>query len=202
MDGTDSMDVHECILRYLDGDADAMDAMVERYRRPLFGFIRSMTGSGADADEVYQETWFRALRSLPRYRARNFPGWLFRIARNLLIDRQRKRKPDVSMDEENSDGISLGHVLAGPEPAPDEAAAALETGRRVALAVAQLPAAQREVFIMRVQAGLTFREIAVIQKASINTVLARMQYALRKLRDELREDYGHLAGSDGKDVLP
>jgi RNA polymerase sigma-70 factor, ECF subfamily len=202
MSDTDSLDDRECIVRYLSGDVEAMDAMVERYRRPLFGFVRSMSGSGADADEIFQETWFRALRSLSRYRSRNFRAWLFRIARNLLIDRQRKRKPDLSIDAENADGVALGSVLPGSDAGPDEVAAALETGRRVGSAVARLPVEQREVFVMRVQSGLTFREIAVIQKVSINTVLARMQYALRKLREELREDYGLMAGCGRGDVQP
>lgn len=186
----------ECIAKYLDGDVEAMEAMVERHRRALYCFALGMTGRGPEADEVFQETWFRALRALPRYRERNFRGWLLRIARNVFIDRVRKKRPELSMDAENPDGISMDRVVSSPEPGPDARAADSEIGRRIETAVARLPAEQREVFALRMWSGITFREIAVLQRTSVNTVLARMQYALRKLRQELRNDYFALAGAD------
>ena len=67
-------------------------------------------------------------------------------------------------------------------------------GPRIAAAVAKLPAEQREVFLMRMEGDLPFKEIARIQKVSINTALARMQYALNKLRQDLKSDYADLEG--------
>ena len=198
MSGAGLMDDEECISRYLDGEAEAMHAMVEKHRHALYGFVRGMTGQNAEADEVFQETWIRALRALPRYRARNFRGWLLRIAHNVVIDRARKRRREVSMDGENADGVSMGQVMPSAEPGPDSRAADFEIGQRIEAAVGRLPPEQREVFALRMRAGITFREIAVVQRASINTVLARMQYALRKLREELRGDYLMLAGGDGE----
>jgi len=198
MHGAGLTDDAECIARYLDGEAEAMDAVVERHRRALYCFARGMTGRDSEADEVFQETWFRALRALPRYRERSFRGWLLRIARNVFIDRLRKMRPEVSMDEENAAGIAIGQVLSSPEPAPDARATDSEVGERIETAVARLPFEQREVFALRMWSGITFREIAVVQRTSINTVLARMQYALKKLRLELRDDYLALAGAEMK----
>ena len=77
---------------YRRGDTEALGRLVEQYRRPLYGFILNMTEGREDADEVFQEVWFRALRSLDRYRDRRFLSWLFRLAHNLIIDRARRRK--------------------------------------------------------------------------------------------------------------
>lgn len=182
----------DLVCRYLDGDVDALGELVERYRRPLFGYILNMTGSATDADEVFQETWLRVIRKIRGYRHRNFMGWLVRISRNLVIDRARRRKPQVSLDAELGEGRSLGETLPGATPGPDAQTEDAELGRRIMSAVASLPVEQKEVFLMRVKTGLPFRQVAAIQGVSINTALARMQYALDKLRPILRNDYEDL----------
>ena len=78
-------------------------------------------------------------------------------------------------------------------PAPAVGSRTAKLGRRIKEAVARLPLDQREVFLMRTQAELSFKEIARIQKVSINTTLARMQYALNKMRPLLRDAYTELA---------
>jgi RNA polymerase sigma-70 factor, ECF subfamily len=179
---------------YRRGDAGALGALVEKYRRPLFGFILNMTGSQADADEVFQEVWLRVITKFTLYRPSNFLGWLIRIARNVIIDRSRRRKAQVSLDAESEEGTSLGDVLAAPGPGPSGEAANRELGRRLAAAVKGLPRDQKEVFVLRMQSGLSFKEIAAVQRVSINTALARMQYALSKLRPLLAREYEELKG--------
>ncbi len=181
--------------RYRAGDREALGLLVERYRRPLFGFILKMTEGRGDAEDVFQEVWIRALRNLPRFRAENLLGWLFRIAHNVVIDEVRRRKALVDLDAgrggEETD-------WTGRMPAegldPSAVAAGTDVGRRIRAAVDRLPAEQREVFWMRTEADLPFKTIAKIQRVSINTALARMHYAVRKLREELRGDYEALAG--------
>ncbi len=75
---------------------------------------------------------------------------------------------------------------------PDAQVAGHDLGRRMDAAVGGLPLEQREVFLMRMEGNLPFKTIAEIQKTSINTALARMQYALAKLREQLKEDYADL----------
>ncbi len=180
------------LARYKRGDVNALEALVERYRRPLFGFILNMTEGREDADEIFQEVWFRAIRKLGLYRQKNFCGWLMRIAHNLVIDRARRRKPDRSLDEEREGGATLASVLPSGERGPTDNAQASDIGRAIARAVATLPADQKAVFVMRVKAELPFKEIAKIQGVSINTALARMQYALAKLRPLLKTEYDDL----------
>jgi RNA polymerase sigma-70 factor (ECF subfamily) len=188
MEETDS----QLVTRYRRGQVDALEWLVERYRRSLFGFIYNMTRGREEAEEVFQEVWFRAIRKIDMYREDNFCGWLIRIAHNMVIDRSRRRKPDVSLDEEKEDGTGLLGKIAAKEADPGSRAVAGDTANRIARAVATLPSEQKEVFLMRVQADLSFKEIAKAQKVSINTALARMQYALSKLRIVLREDYEEL----------
>lgn len=189
MEPTDS----ELLARYRDGDIAALEDLVQRYRRPLFGFICNMTSNPGEAEDVFQEVWFKVLRKLTLYRERNFLGWLVRIAHNVVIDRSRKWKPDVSLDAEPEESRSMGEIVPSKDRGPAAQVQSLELGRRIADAVAGLPAEQKEVFLLRVETGLSFKEISAVQKVSINTALARMQYALGKLKAVLADDYRQLA---------
>src|SRR3989339_457264 len=172
----------ELLTRYRGGQVDALEVLIEKYRRPLFGFIVNMIQGRDEADEVFQEVWLRVIRNHEKYKHGNFCGWLVRIAHNVIIDRSRKKKPDVSLDEEKGEGLSLGQVIPGNEPGPANRLAGRDLGVRITRAVNSLPPDQKEVFLMRVQADMSFKDISRAQKVSINTALARMQYALGKLR--------------------
>ncbi len=188
MDKTDI----ECINAYLGGDANALEPMVEKYKRPLFSFILKMTEGREDTDEIFQETWFRALKNIHKFRHKNFLNWLFRIAHNLVIDRARRNKRIVSMQTAigGDDGAhTLEDHLAAPGISPAEEVGGKGLGIAIDQAVETLSSEQKEVFLMRMYANTSFKEIAKIQKCSINTCLARMQYALTKLRSILKEEY-------------
>lgn len=183
----------ELLAAYNSGETEALGKLVEKYKRPLFGFILRFSGGREDADEIFQEVWVRAIKNMKSYRHNSLISWLFRIAHNLMIDRSRQRKPLVSLDTaSNEDGVTLGEKLAGLWLRPDDEVGGHELGVRIEAAAAELPLEQREVFWLRMQADLSFKEIAKIQKCSINTALARMQYAVSKLRKELAGEYREL----------
>lgn len=179
---------------YRQGHVEALGKLVEHYRRPLYAFLYKMLeGRPGDADEIFQEVWFRVIKNVDRYEDQSFLSWMFRIAHNLIIDRVRRQRPTIGMDEGREEGLALEERLPSPRLTPDGEAAGRDVGRRIAAAVARLPREQREVFLLRTEADIPFKEIAKMQKTSINTALARMHYAVLKLRDELREDYEGLA---------
>ncbi|QHI70632.1 sigma-70 family RNA polymerase sigma factor [Tichowtungia aerotolerans] len=192
---TNPMDVDDVQLLadYRNGNAEALGLLVEKYKSPLFGFIYKFSEGHEDADEVFQEVWVRAIKNMNRYRQKNLLSWLFRIAHNLMIDRIRRRKPTVSYDTPaTDDGVAVSDQLASSRLGPDSESGGRDLGLRIEAATQNLPLEQREVFWLRMQGGLSFKEIAKVQKCSINTALARMQYALSKLRNDLGDEYREL----------
>ena len=191
MDKTDI----DCISAYLKGDPNALEPMVEKYKRPLYSFILKMTEGREDTEEIFQETWFRALKNIHKFKHKNFLNWLFRIAHNLVIDRARRNKKSVSMQSnlsgDNGENTLEDH-LPSPGITPAEEAGGNSLGSRIEKAVEALSVDQKEVFMLRMYGNVSFKDIAKIQKCSINTCLARMQYALSKLRSILKDEYEEL----------
>jgi RNA polymerase sigma-70 factor (ECF subfamily) len=173
----------DLLAAYRTGDKDSLSLLISRYERPLYTFILRMAGP-SDADDVYQETWVRALRALGDFDGRKPLSWLFRISRNLVIDRARRSSRWAPLETESGED-------RWPSDKPDPAAnaAAADLGGHIRKAVEGLPPEQREVFLMRTEGDLPFKEIARLQGVSINTALARMQYALDKLRTALKDTF-------------
>jgi len=139
--------------------------------------VRLSRGNTHDAEDLYQETLLKVAEGLRRYRHQgSFGAWVFRIARNLHLDRVRRKRPEVTPLE------SQAEPGAPADPGPAEAAA---LQAELAEAVDGLSPTQREVFLMRVHAELPFKEIARVLEAPLGTVLARMSYAVRALRPRL-----------------
>lgn len=183
------------LAAYRNGQPEALGKLVEQYRRPLYAFIYKMMEGHIDADEIFQDVWIRVIRHAHTYRDRNFLSWLFRIAHNLVIDRARKRRPMVELDGQDEEGPTMATRVTARTLSPSDETAGHDLGRRIAEAVARLPEDQRAVFLMRTEGNMTFKDIAAIQGTSINTALARMQYALNKLRVELKSDYDTVTGA-------
>lgn len=179
----------DLLLFFSQGDPEAMDQLIERYRQPLFAWLLGMLGNHADAEDLYQEVWFRVIRHAARFNDVSFRAWLWKIARNLLIDFRRKRKPDVSLDAvEEQDDIPLVDQLMSKEAGPATAVEMDDLKRRVLQAVKQLPDVQRDMFLMRVEGNLSFSEIADALKIPLNTALGRMHDAMTKLKKFLAEE--------------
>lgn len=181
-------DDSELIQEYLSGNDGAFTMLYGRYKALLYSYLnRLLEGDRSSADDLFQQTWIKVIDQLGHYEHRQqFSAWLLRIAHNLTIDWFRKcgrlsQYEAVSLDEPES---SID--LPGGNNEPWRGMHREELEKAVSAAVGKLSPELREVFLLR-RENISFKEIAGIQKCSINTVLARMQYALKNLRRSLAE---------------
>ena len=178
----DSRNDAELLADFSKGDERAFERLYYRYRNLLYAYLNKLcSGNATEADEVFEETWLRVIDKAPKYRDKGkFSAWLFRISHNIFIDRLRKNKPDMNMplEAENMDD-------SGTEISPERALGATDTRLMIEKALQELQPEQREVFLLREMDELSFKDIADIQKCSVNTVLSRMRYALKNLRSFL-----------------
>ncbi len=174
----------QLINGYLKGDEKSFEELYFRYRKPLYGYLNNLSGNQSEADEVFAETWTKVIDKLPKYRDDGkFSAWLFRMAKNIFIDRIRRNHPErfVAIDDENMAELPDDNAFS-----PERELGVSDTGKAIMAAIKQLPLEQREVFMLREQ-DLSFKEIAKIQNCSLNTALSRMRYALQTLRNYLSE---------------
>lgn len=162
------------------GDETALAALMSRYERPLYAFLVRHVGAGADADDLFQETWIRVARHAGRYDpARPFTTWLFQIAVNLCRDRARRRA--ARPEEVHADPAGdAGTVAAGDDP--EQSFVRAERAADVRTALAALPDAQREVVLLRYHHELSEEEVAAIAGIPRGTVKSRLHAALKRLR--------------------
>ena len=178
----DAVSDEELAARMLGGEDEAARALLQRYRLPLFGMLLRQTRNRADAEELFQETFVRALRAADQYdRNRRFKPWLFTIAANLARDRAKR----------------LGHpaspLLTHDGELPEHAGANGEAAEEVHIRRHDLERAldglsdnHREVVMLRYFEGLDEREIAAVAGIPRGTVKSRLHHALRKMRGLLR----------------
>lgn len=177
------------------GDAKAFEALLGRYRKPMYNFCLRMLGQPTAAEDATQEVFIKVVRAAARWeRQAKVSTWMFAIARNHCIDALRKasyRKTaslDQSLKDEDRGGATLGDRVADESSLPpDRAADSLRLRTVLSEAIASLSTEQREVFVMREYAGMPFKEIAEVVGVPENTVKSRMRYALEHLRAHLKK---------------
>jgi RNA polymerase sigma-70 factor (ECF subfamily) len=185
---TDESD-EKLMLRYQEGDAGAFEMLLRRHRAPLFGFLARHTGDRARAEDLLQESWMRVVGAAPSWEPRaRFRTFLYTVARNLAADEARRAvwRRAEPLDPGPSDRAPAADPVA-PDPPPDRAAASALLRPKLEAALRALPEEQRDVFVLREHAGVTFAEIAAITGAPEPTVKSRMRYALEGLRRALLE---------------
>jgi RNA polymerase sigma factor (sigma-70 family) len=171
----------------------ANDAL-ERYKERLASFIRRRVPDRFDAEDIFQDVLYEFLASGESdYSIEQIGAWLFRVARNRIVDFFRKKKPrrfsDLAVPGTAEDSASFEDLLPSGEAGPDAAYARKVLLRELVDAIEDLPADQRLVFIAHEIEGRSFKEIATETGASINTLLSRKHYAVIQLRERLQEIY-------------
>ena len=176
------------IKEYLSGDDRAFTLLYERYKALLYSYLnRLLDNNRPSADDLFQQTWIKVVDQLPHYEHRQqFSAWLLRIAHNLTIDYFRKCGRLSQYEVGSLDDSETAIDPPDKDNEPWRGMHREELEKAVSDAVGKLSPELREVFLLR-RENISFREIAVIQKCSINTALARMQYALKNLRKSLAD---------------
>lgn len=176
----------ELITQYKSGNEKAFEALVNRHKNKIFTTILLIVKDQYVAEDLLQETFIKAIKTIKsgRYNEEGkFLPWISRIAHNMSIDyfRKQKRYPTIVME----DGSNVFNTLEFSEDSFETVQIKKETHARLREFIQRLPEAQREVLMMRHYMQMSFQEIAEMTGVSINTALGRMRYALINLRKQM-----------------
>jgi len=168
--------------------------VVDRERSRLLNFIRRRVSDPSDAEDILQDVFYELVEAnrllMP---IDHVAGWLFRVARNRIIDLFRKKKPvlfsDAALANEEDDSLQFEDLLPSPDAGPEARYARSVLLAAFELAVRELPPEQREVFVAHEIEGLSFKELAARTGVGINTLLSRKRYAVLHLRERLQGIY-------------
>ena len=166
----------ELMLAFADGNAAAFDELYRRHKAGLYRFIRRGLNAAVSADEVFQDVWERIIKARRRYQPdARFQTYLYRVARNRVIDLYRTRRPEALPEPDQ-----LAAEASAPDPDLNDAALALQR------ALADLPLEQRTTVLLRLERDMSLGEIAEVCGCGRETVKSRLRYAMNKLRDALQ----------------
>jgi len=185
----------ELLTRFCKGQTEAFGALVRRYERELYGYLRRYLGDASLAEDVFQNTFLQVFLKSGQYEAgRPVRPWLYTIATNQAIDalRRNSRHQILSLDqqrEELADGelSSLVETLESNGSGPLDMAQGQERRERLRASVDRLPEFLRQVLILAYYQGLKYREIADIVGIPVGTVKSRLHAALVKLQEVWNE---------------
>jgi RNA polymerase sigma-70 factor (ECF subfamily) len=183
----DEISDENLMLSYCNGDADAFEVLYQRHKGPLYRFILRQSGQQF-VEELFQDIWLKVINSRMSYQVKaTFKTWLYRIARNRIIDHYRRQ--NMRPVDNNSESLP---AISGAESIQPENQ--LEAGNQHELlmrAIAELPRDQKEAFLLKQEAGLDIEQIADTTGVSYEAAKSRLRYAFNRLRDQLESIHEH-----------
>jgi RNA polymerase sigma factor (sigma-70 family) len=167
---------------------------VELQRFRLRNFIRRRVADPGDVEDILQEVFFELVEAYRLMKPVEIAGaWLFQVARNRIIDRFRKKKPealaDLTFPSDEGEMLSVEEFLPSADAGPEAAYMRSVLIEELEAALDELPDEQRQVFIAHEIEGRSFKELAAESGVSINTLLSRKRYAVLFLRTRLQSLY-------------
>jgi RNA polymerase sigma factor (sigma-70 family) len=178
--------------------ADKTAQTFTSFRRKLLNFVRSRVSRIEDAEDILQDVFYQFSRVNDMVNPiENISSWLYRAARNRIIDHRRKKKDEplpASYDEDNDEYIfdEIADIIYGEEATPETEMLRSLVFEEIQTALADLPEEQREVFEMTELLDYSVKETAEKTHTPVNTVLSRKHYAVKFLRKRLEELYGDI----------
>ena len=189
----------ELALLYADGDNKAFDVLLQRTQHKLFSYIMFVVRDHDVADDIFQETFVKAIVTLQQGKyvdSGKFIYWLTRIAHNVIMDWYRDQHVENVVEPTADNDLSNLRCVSVMDSYRENELVNEQVLRDVKRMVHLLPASQREVVYMRYYQQIPFKEIAELTGVSINTALGRMHYALLNMRRMARENKIELALMD------
>ena len=174
----------QLISLYVDGNNEAFDSLLERHKDRVFAYIYHAVKSEELADDIFQDTFVKAIMTIKQGRYvenGHFPAWITRIAHNLIIDYFRQAKAENLQSTDDEDANVLNRKELSDSTIEDNIIAT-QIHDDIRRLVRALPESQREVLVMRYYKNMSFKEIADTTGVSINTALGRMRYAILNMR--------------------
>ena len=174
---------------YLLGDRSAISELIERHSKRVRSYIGMMVKDDDVADDIFQETFIKAVRVIDEGRYTDngkFLSWILRIAHNRVLDYFRREKASKQINESEA-GYDVIGTLRFAEPTTEDDMVHSEMEQTIRDLIELLPEEQQEVVRLRYYSKLSFQEIAEQTEVSINTALGRMRYALINLRRMIKE---------------
>ncbi len=174
----------QLVAAYANGNNEAFDAILKRHQSRVFSYILHIVKNKDLADDIFQETFVKAIMTIKQGRYSEngkFSAWISRIAHNLIIDyyRQEKSENTVSADDDENDLLNRRDLC---DENIEDFLVTDQIHKDVKRIVKALPESQREVLVMRYYRNMSFKEIADATNVSINTALGRMRYAILNMR--------------------
>ncbi len=170
---------------------------VRQEKGRLWNFIRRRVPDAGDAEDILQDVFYELVEAYRLMQPIEQVGaWLFRVARNRITDRFRKKKPELFTDQAvagEEELLSFEDLLPSPDAGPEAAYARSVMLEELEEALDELPDEQREIFLATEFEGHSFRELAAQTGVSINTLLSRKRYAVQHLRHRLQKVYEEFA---------
>lgn len=174
------------MLRAIGGDLASYSELVERHQRAVYGIVSRMVSSRDDVDDLVQDVFVLAYKSLDRFRGNSaFSTWLHSIAVNTAIKHLRKMKIRQTTSVDDNEFLAESVLVSDPVDSPSEVALDSERKEAVRTAVETLPEKHRIVVMLRYYEDYSCEEISKIMNCSVGTVWSRLHYACKQLKGQL-----------------
>ena len=186
---TKSLSDAQLVYNYISGDENALSILINRHQSRLYGFIFSKIQDRDAADDVFQDTFIKVIRTLKRgnYNEQGkFLPWVMRISHNLIIDYFRKNSRMPKFKSKNE--FDIFSIISDDSLNIENKMVDAQIENHIRILLDELPDEQRAVIKMRIYQDMSFKEIAENTNVSINTALGRMRYAIINLRKLVEEN--------------
>lgn len=177
------------IEKYLQGDEQSLEILIDRYLKPVYSFISQYVGNSQEAEDITQEVFVRVWRNLKKFdKDKSFKTWIFFIAKNTAIDFLKKKReiPFSEFEDENGENI-ITETIVDPSPLPQELLEKAEITQILNSAMKKLSPKYRMVLFLRYNHHFNFREIAESLGESLYTITSLHRRALIKLKKIITE---------------